>query len=253
MVTGGNSASVNNIRNIKVNRQSAPKIKFGQRLVSDTFQLNSPLRFYNEVAIRKMISQNPEVRNILDKYKLPVHLNMNELQELKAGHCLDTQNIALEVLKHMPVSLAAEVNAANLKDAAILHDFGKVLIPPAVLNKNSKLTTSEYEVMGLHTELGYQLLKTTGINEDVLKLVRNHHNTFMVKDGKISFVPDVTLQILNLADKYSALTEKRTYKEAYTPQKALSIIAQEVYEGKVSPVLYMALTEAVGGSSRQLL
>lgn len=64
--------------------------------------------------------------------------------------------------------------------------------------------------MDLHSELGYQLLKNSGVNDEVLKLVRFHHNNF--EKAKQSYIADVNLQILNLADKYSALTEKESTK-----------------------------------------
>ena len=58
-------------------------------------------------------------------------------------------------------------------------------------------------------------------------------------------LPDINLQILNLADKYSALTEKRVYKEAFSPQKALTIIYSDVKKGNIHPFLFNALVKAV--------
>lgn len=229
----------------KVNNNRSERVSFRQGLVQDTFQNNSPSRLFNEVAIRKMIASNSEVTKILDEYKLPIYLNIKELQDLKNGHCPITQDVSMAIFRHLPKVLTKDVNVANLKDGAFLHDFGKVLIPPAILNKNSSLTVNEHGIMDLHTELGYQLLKTTNVNEEVLNLVRNHHKTFEKTDSGITYVPDVSLQILNLADKYSALTEKRTYKEAFSQSKALSILAQETQEGKIPPIIFKALLDAV--------
>lgn len=216
------------------------RVSFRSNAAGDSFENNSPAKLFNELEIKKMISQNPELKKILSENKLPVRLNMDELMELKSNHCQDTQEVAQSIVKNLPQALKQGVNIKNLKDAAILHDFGKVLIPSEILNKNGALTEEEHKIMDLHTELGYQLLKNSGVNDDILKLVRYHH-TEKHKD----IVPDINLQILNLADKYSALTEKRVYKEAFSPQKALTIIYSDVKKGNIHPFLFNALVKAV--------
>ena len=172
---------------------------------------------------------------------MPVKLNMNELLELKQGHCRDCSEICGKIYKVLPPALKSRVNVKDLKDGAMLHDFGKVLIPPEILNKEGKLTEEEYKIMHLHSELGYQLLKNTGLNDEILSLIRNHHDNV----ANSNFVPDINLQILNIADKYCALTEKRVYKEAMTPKQALTIIYSEVQKGNVHPFLFNALVKSV--------
>ena len=227
------------------NRYSVP---FGNNVGKDSFQNNSVERFFDEKYINAMIAQNTELKNILSKNKMPVRLNMKELMELKQGHCRDSAEICAKIYKVLPPALKSQVNISDLKEGAMLHDFGKVLIPPEILNKNGKLTPEEYNIMHLHSELGYQLLKKTGINDEVLSLVRNHHDNVHNKN----FVPDVNLQILNLADRYSALTENRVYKKALTPQQALTIIHKDVEQGNVHPILYKALIEAIRNESNQI-
>lgn len=230
--------------NIQFNR-FGNKIYFKQN-TPDTFQNNSPTRFCNEFEIKKMISQNPEIRKILASNKIPVQLNIDELKNLMENHCQDTQNIAVGIAQNLPTALKQQVNIKDLKDGALLHDFGKVLIPSDILNKKGKLTPEEFKIMNLHTELGYQLLKNSGVNNEVLDLIRYHHDNYE-ETGNVrkNFIPDINLQILNLADKYSALTEKRVYKESYSPQKALTIIYSDVKNGKVHPFLFQALVKSV--------
>ena len=129
----------------------------------------------------------------------------------------------------------------------MLHDFGKVLVPAEILNKHGKLTDEEFRIMHLHSELGYQLLKNANLNNEVLSLIRYHHDNFQNNN----FVPDINLQILNIADKYSALTENRVYKQALTPKQALTIIYSEVKKGNVHPFLYKALVQAVKNTETQ--
>ena len=198
--------------------------------------------FFDENLIRKMISENPEIKRILAENHIPVALNMKELEELKTQHCQDTVNIAVNIAKNLPPALRQQVNLKNLKEGALLHDFGKVLIPAEILNKPGAHTPEEHRIMDLHTELGYQLLKFTGVSNDVLKLIRYHHDYNY---------PDVNLQILILADKYSALTEKRVYKDAMTPKQALTTLFGEVKEGKIDYVLFNALVQSLNSQPSQ--
>ncbi len=216
-------------------------IPFGNKIEKDSFQNNSVERFYDEKNIKEMISKNPKLKEILSTNNMPVKLNMNELLELKQGHCRDCAEICGKIYKVLPPALKSRVNVKDLKDGAMLHDFGKVLIPPEILNKEGKLTEEEYKIMHLHSELGYQLLKNTGLNDEILSLIRNHHDNV----ANSNFVPDINLQILNIADKYCALTEKRVYKEAMTPKQALTIIYSEVQKGNVHPFLFNALVKSV--------
>ena len=230
------------VSNIQLNKLEN-RVSFKSNAAGDSFESTSPERFFNELEIKKMISNNPELTKILTNNKISVRLNMTELLELKEKHCQETQNIAQSIVNNLPQALKQQVNIKNLKEGAILHDFGKVLIPPEILNKNGALTPEEHKIMDLHTEIGYQLLKNTGINKEVLDLVRHHHC-----EKESNYIPDINVQILNLADKYSALTEKRVYKEAFTPQKALTIIYSDVKKGNIHPFLFNALVKSVQAS-----
>lgn len=220
---------------------------FGMNGVGDSFQNNSPTALYNEYEIKKMVCETPEVLEILKNNKIPLNLNMHEILELRNGHCQSTQNICVEITKNLMPALKQQVNIKDLKDAAILHDFGKVLIPASILNKEDILTEEEHRIMDLHSELGYQLLKKSGINNNVLNLIRYHHNNIEKGD----FIPDINLQILNLADKYSALTENRVYRNKFTPNQALTILYKDVQNGNTDPLLYFALVKTVHQNSQK--
>lgn len=231
--------SIGQVRQIQPNRTS--NVYFGNDSKTDSFQNNSVLKYFDKSQIEALIKNNPEINKILSEHNISKNLNIEELNDLKNNHCKDTRQICLNITKNLPYSLKNKVDINVLCDGALLHDIGKVLIPTKILNKNSSLSSDEFAIMHMHSELGYQLLKSTPIDKRVLNLVRYHHNN--LSDNK--YIPDINLQILNLADKYSALTEKRVYKEAYTPQQALTILYQEVKKGLIHPFLFNALVKSV--------
>ncbi len=217
---------------------------FGTGLANDRFESTNPARFTNEAVLTKLVNGNPRIGAILNEVNAPVRIDTEGLKVLLANHCTDVRTIADGIVNHLPFSLQTKVNKRALADASYLHDIGKCLIPPEVLNKNGRLNEFETKVMHKHSELGYEILKNTNIDKTTLELVRNHHQNakrsgypFVSKD----FRADLNLQILTMADKYSALTEKRVYKDAITPKEALTIIYADVKEGKLHPFVFKAL------------
>lgn len=238
--------------NIAVGRNFNPVFRSSRN--EDTFQYTSLNRYTNESAIRRMIADNPKISAILNTKQ--INLNMTELNTLMQGHAKETQNIAKGIIENLPFSLRNNVDEKAVTDAAYLHDIGKVLIPPEILNKNGRLTAEETEIMHKHSELGYELLKTTDINPKTLNLVRNHHQNmkrsgypFVGKD----FKADLNLQIVSIADKYSALTEKRVYKEELSPKEALTIIYRDVQEEKLHPFVFRALVNYINSPKVQTM
>ena len=210
----------------------------------DTFKSNSITKYTTPEYIKYAIASNPQIREILKEINATGELNLQELEELKNGHCTDTQNIVVGMLEYLPFGLKQHANIKSLKDAAYLHDIGKVLIPKEILNKPSGLDKKEIAIMHKHSELGYEILKNSDIDTRTLNLVKYHHQNAShtgYPKVKPDFFADINLQILNVADKYSALTEKRTYKNSYDKDTALSIIYRDVISGDVHPFVYKAL------------
>ena len=222
-------------------------INFGNQF-ADTFESTSLNRYTTETAIRKMIANNPKIIKIVKNFNPELNLNMTELNELLQGHAADTLNITSAIAENLPFTLQNKVDIKAVQDAAYLHDLGKVLIPKEVLNKPEKLNDAETKIMHTHSELSYELLKNSGLNEKTLKLIRNHHqnakHTGYPWVGN-DFNADLNLQILSIADKYSALTEKRAYKNSMTPKEALTIIYHDVKDGKLHPFVFKALVNYV--------
>ena len=163
-------------------------------------------------------------------------------------HLTATRVLAAKIYSALPKDLKSEVNLSDLQQAAMLHDYGKVLIPKELLNKKEALTPEEKKIIELHSEFGYELLKQQGVSENVLNLIKYHHQK---PDGSgypkcdSNFEHSISIEILKTADMYSALTEERAYHNACTKEDALSIIQKEVESGNISKEVFEALKKCV--------
>ncbi len=222
------------------------RLGFGNNTGVDRFENTSVSRFTTEDHIQNAIMTNPRIKAILKEMNAPVKLNMKELQQLSQNHAKETQNIAAGIISQLPKALKQHVDVKAVKDAAYLHDIGKVLIPAEVLNKNGKLDEAEKAIMHRHSELGYEILKNTGIDTKTLNLVKYHHqNASHTGYPKVpdDFFADINLQILSAADKYSALLEPRVYKAPMTKEQALALIYKDVVKGNLHPFVFKALKD----------
>lgn len=221
----------------------------GQSLRKDSFNSN-PLydNFVDKNKLTQLAKSNPEITRILKENKIPLKINVKELEDLKNGHLMDTRITAAKMYSALPKDLKSQVNLMDLQQAAMLHDYGKVLIPDKILNKEGKLTPQEKKIMELHSELGYELLKQQGVNQNVLNMVKYHHQNPQgsgYPSASVDYNHDISTQILATADKYSALREKRSYKEPLSRNEALDIIKDDVTNGLIEPEIYNALEKTV--------
>lgn len=197
--------------------------------------------------VQKMIDLNPSIRKILSDYNIKPTIDTKTLKELAGGHMNETCRVAMGIYSLLSKKLQAEISEETLKEASMLHDLGKVLIPSKILNKPAKLNHKEREIMNIHSTLGYELLKTQKINSETLDLVKYHHQNL-----KHSGYPalncdhnpsDIGVQIISTADKYSALREARVYRRKLSRIESLLILYKEVLEGKIHKDIYKALVE----------
>lgn len=104
----------------------------------------------------------------------------------------------------------------RLTTAAALHDLGKLDIPDKTLQKPSRLTPDEYEVIKQHTALGHaRLLKLEETDPVLLELVRHHHERWDGKgypDGLAGERIATGSRVFSVIDSFDAMTSIRPYR-----------------------------------------
>jgi putative two-component system response regulator len=119
-----------------------------------------------------------------------------------------------------------------IRDAAPLHDIGKVGISRRILLKPGKLSPAEWMHMMRHVEMGAQILAPA--RSPVLRLAaeiaRTHHERWDGNGYVAGLVGEeipLSGRITALADVWDTLTHERPYKPAWSEERALAEIAQE--------------------------
>ena len=195
--------------------------------------------------VQKMIDLNPHIARILRRFHIKPLIDTKTLNELTSGHMNDTCNIADGVYSLLSGEIKEKVDKEALKEASMLHDLGKVLIPSKILNKPAKLSNKERKIMNIHSTLGYELLKTQNLSDETLALIKYHHQNLQHSGYPVlpaeNTASDIGVQIISIADKYSALREARVYRRRLSRTEALLILYREVREGKIMPAVYDAL------------
>jgi len=195
--------------------------------------------------VQNMINSNPQIARLLKRYRIKPIIDTKTLNELASGHMNETCNIAMGVYSVLSNDIKNQVNENSLKEASMLHDLGKVLIPSKILNKPTKLSLKERKIMNIHSTLGYELLKNQNLSKETLSLIKYHHqnlkHTGYPALSAENTTSDLGVQIISIADKYSALREARVYRRRLSRTEALLILYKEVREGKIMPAIYNAL------------
>ena len=119
-----------------------------------------------------------------------------------------------------------------MRQAAPLHDVGKIAIPDSILLKPGRLTPEEIEIMKTHTTAGARLLASgsTELFRVAERIALTHHERWDGKgypQGLKGEEIPVDGQIVALADVYDALTHDRRYRKAWPKEKAVEEIEKE--------------------------
>lgn len=121
-----------------------------------------------------------------------------------------------------------------LGNGALLHDVGKSMIDPAILNFPGKLSKQQFELVKRHTLYGYSILQHQGVTDKtMLDVARHHHEKLSGKgypDGLSGEEIAEPVRISAIADIFDALTTRRPYKEALNSFDALKLMRQEMLE-----------------------
>jgi len=220
-------------------RDDSPILSQKKR-IKKIIKKNIKKRFYPE-AVENFISlsiredfwlniiSNSRIQKILDDFFHPLSWLINYDEVLKISnlisHIIDFRSSFTathsEGIAIISSHLSKYMNFSNkeqkkMKIAGYLHDIGKLVVPPGILNKSGKLTNEEWNIMKTHTYYTYQALSTTGNLNTIREWASYHHEKlngkgypFHLDGNQLS----LGSRIMGVADVFTAITEDRPYRK----------------------------------------
>lgn len=175
--------------------------------------------FTNDPFERITSSTSPSVKALV--------ISTEKKDTYTVGHTFRVTMYALKLAEELyikPEQLRA------LAQGTLVHDVGKISIPDSILNKPGKLSSEERIEIEKHPVYGYEMCRELGFMKEELSIIRSHHEKW---DG--SGYPDklqgeeITLlaRIVAVADVYDALTSERSYRKAWTHNKAMNLLIEQ--------------------------
>ncbi len=144
------------------------------------------------------------------------------------GHSMHVMAITLLIYDHLPKNKTHNIDREKLEYASLLHDIGKLGIPESILNKPGKLNDEEWVIMKDHPRIGTVILNDIDGLKDTNDWILYHHERM---DGKGYYhlegenIP-FAAKIISIADSYSAIVMRRSYKKALEHHEAIKIMRE---------------------------
>lgn len=172
------------------------------------------------------------VNNSIFKTQEAVILSFAEISESKSHQTGQHVKRVSEYTRIMAACAGySESQCSQIALAAMMHDIGKLMIPPEILEKPAKLTKEEFEIIKTHVTYGDELLKNSPgeVMNMARKIALQHHerwdgNGYLGYKGEEI---DYLARFVTVADVFDALVSKRSYKEGWAPKDAFNEIVEQ--------------------------
>jgi len=188
------------------------------------------IRLYQEQ--RDAVSRLGDVNQRLERANLSfasaLVATLDARDRYTAGHSAAVAVYSRDIAMRMDLS-EEEQQLVHL--CGLVHDIGKVGLPPGLLEKSAALTLEERRQMEQHPVIGERILSKVEDYSDIARIVRHHHERVdglgypdSLKEDEIPLLS----RIIAVADAYNAMTSDRPYRDAMPSRVARLRLAQAV-------------------------
>jgi riboflavin transporter FmnP len=135
----------------------------------------------------------------------------------------------------------------------LVHDIGKIGLPPGLLEKPGALTLAERRQMETHSEIGETILAKVEDYAEIAMIVRHHHERWDGQgypDGIAGLDIPLISRIISVADAYNAMTSDRPYRDAMPSRVARMRLAQGV-ESQFDTTIVAAFEAILAGADEE--
>ena len=186
-------------------------------------RMNMELTYAN----REVLAASQAIRQLNEELFITLSKIIDARDPDVHGHAQRVAGYAEAIARQMGLG---DEQAQNIRQAALLHDIGKIGIPERILHKPAPLTNQEYEIIKSHTTLGGDLLETSQGLRHLSPYVRHHHEWWDgsgYPKGLCGEQIPLAARILAVCDAAEAMASTRPYQRALP----LEQVVQELRNG----------------------
>jgi putative nucleotidyltransferase with HDIG domain len=167
-----------------------------------------------------------------------------------AGHSAAVAIYGRDIAERLGLSEEEQLLAHQ---CGLVHDIGKIGLPPGLLEKPGALTLGERRQMEKHSEIGERILAKVEDYAEIAKIVRHHLERWDGQgypDGIADNDIPLISRIISVADAYNAMTSDRPYRDAMPSRVARMRLAQGV-ESQFDTTIVAAFEAILAGADEE--
>jgi HD-GYP domain-containing protein (c-di-GMP phosphodiesterase class II) len=160
-----------------------------------------------------------------------------------ATHSAGVAATAVALSEHLNLSMREQI---QMRTAGLLHDLGKLSVPPEILDHPGKIPEKQWASVKAHPYYTYRILETTGFPRPIVEWASFHHERldgtgypFHLNDQQLT----LGSRIMAVADIFTALTEVRPYRKGLSKDDAIAALKQMVRAGGIDAKVVNTLVE----------
>jgi putative nucleotidyltransferase with HDIG domain len=177
---------------------------------------------------QKLVHANERLEAANISFATALVTTLDARDQYTAGHSASVAHYARDIARRLGLT-DEEQRLAHL--CGLVHDVGKIGLPPGLLEKPGPLTLEERRQMEQHPVIGERILTKVDDYSEIAKIVRHHHERVDgagYPDGLVRVEIPLLSRIIAVADAYDAMTSARPYREPMPPRVARLRLAQAV-------------------------
>ena len=178
------------------------------------------------LAQRKLRQNAKKIQRTLEDTVKALSSAAEARDSYKVGHQRRVSKLASSIAKEM--SLPKD-QIEGIRMAGVIHDIGKIYVPSEILGKQSYLNEIEFNIVKMHTQVGYDIIKPVKYPWPIADIILQHHERMNGSGYPSGLLEDEILmeaRILSVADVIEAMFSHRSHRPARGINSALEEISR---------------------------
>ncbi len=192
-----------------------------------------------ELSMEKLIGSYNKINTMLGCITNTLAYIVEARDPYTSGHQKKVAKLATAIAEKLGLD-KERIEAINT--ASLIHDIGKIKVPVSILTKPGKLSDLEFEMIKIHPEVGYEILKNIEFPYPIAKIVAQHHEKIDgsgYPKGLKSKDISIEAKVIAVADSMEAMISDRPYRPGLGLNKAIQEMKSsrgKLYDSRVVDV-----------------